>query len=212
MRLLDLFCCEGGASSGYVRAGFDVTGVDIQPQPRYPFAFVQADAAEYLDSLTLLEVMQYDVIHASPPCQRWADGTPDRESHPDLIEPIRSRLKATGLRYVIENVRRAPLLDRVMICGGGLGLVRGRWQLHRHRYFESNVHLMGVPCTKVRNRTISVVGHGTPSGMRREGEPDVTIADRRAVMEMPWASRHGTSEAIPPAYAEFIGWQLRAAL
>lgn len=211
-RLLDLFCCEGGASSGYVRAGFDVVGVDVDPQPRYPFEFVQEDALEFLSGALKLRdsgfSLGWSAIHASPPCQRWADGTHDRAAHPDLINPIRELLVASGLPYIIENVRGAPLRDRVMICGGGLGMVRGRWQLHRHRYFESNVHLMGISCTKIRNRTISVVGHGTPSGMRREGEPDVMIADRRAVMEMPWASRHGTSEAIPPAYTEFLGWQL----
>jgi DNA (cytosine-5)-methyltransferase 1 len=211
-RLLDLFCCEGGAATGYDRAGFDVTGVDIKPQPRYPFPFVQADAVEYVNSLTLLELQQYDVIHASPPCQKWADGTPDRSIHPDLIEPTRAALVATGLPYVIENVRAAPLLNRVMICGGGLGLTVGRWQLHRHRYFESNVHLLGVPCARHLQETISVVGHGTPSGMRRPGLPDPRMSDRRAVMEMPWASRRGTSEAIPPRYAEHLGWQLLLSL
>jgi DNA (cytosine-5)-methyltransferase 1 len=203
-RLLDLFCCEGGAATGYHAAGFDVLGVDIEPQPRYPFPFVRGDALEFLDRAPF----GFDVIHASPPCQRWADGTHDRSIHPDLIQPIRERLKRTGLPFVIENVRAAPLNDRVMICGGGLGLTTGRWQLHRHRYFESNVPLIGVPCAKHLPETISVVGHGTPSGMRKPGLPDPRMVDRRAVMEMPWASRHGTSEAIPPRYTEHIGWQL----
>ncbi len=193
-RLLDLFCCEGGASSGYVRAGFDVTGVDIDPQPRYPYTFVQSDAIAYLDSLTWLELAQFDVIHASPPCQRWAQGFVKRRAeHPDLIEPIRQRLVATGLPYVIENVAGAPLVDRVMICGGGLGIVHEHWQLHRHRYFESNRPLMGVPCARQRRLTMSVVGHGVPSGMRKPGRRDPRVADFRAMMQMPWASRSRSS-------------------
>lgn len=207
-RLLDLFCCEGGAATGYHRAGFDVVGVDIVPRPRYPFEFVQADAIAYLDSLTFLALSQFSVLHASPPCQKWAAGTHDREAWPDLIQPVRELFERSGLPYVIENVRGAPLRDRVMICGGGLGITHGDWQLHRHRYFESNVPLFGVSCTRQARRTASVVGHGTPSGMRKPGLPDLLMADRRAIMEMPWASREGTSEAIPPRYTEHIGAQL----
>jgi DNA (cytosine-5)-methyltransferase 1 len=211
-RLLDLFCCEGGAATGYYRAGFDVVGVDVKPQPRYPFPFIQADALELLDSMSRAELMFYAAIHASPPCQRWATGTHDPSRHPDLIDPVRQRLRRIGLPYVIENVRGAPLRDHVMICGGGLGLTHGDWQLHRHRYFETSFPLFGVPCARQKRRVMSVVGHGTPSGMRREGERDPGVADRRAIMEMPWASRAGTSEAIPPRYTEHIGVQLMAEL
>lgn len=204
--LLDLFCCEGGAAMGYHRAGFDVIGVDIEPQPKYPFEFVQADALKFLADLD--DDHGFAAFHASPPCQLWADGTPDRSIHRDLIAPVRELLQRFERPYIIENVRGAPLRDRVMICGGGLGMTVGRWQLHRHRYFESNIPLLGVPCARIRRETISVVGHGTPSGMRKPGKADPVMADRRAIMEMPWASRHGTSEAIPPRYTEHLGWQL----
>lgn len=211
--LLDLFCCEGGAATGYHAAGFDVVGVDIAPQPRYPFPFIQSDAVAFVTSLSWLELQQFGAIHASPPCQRWAAGyIPARDARPDLIAVTRAALRATGLPYVIENVRGAPLVDRVMICGGGLGMTHGDWQLHRHRYFESPVPLVGVPCSRQARRTMSVVGNGTPSGSRRPGLPDPTMAQRRALMEIPWASRRGVSEAIPPRYTEHLGWQLMAAV
>jgi DNA (cytosine-5)-methyltransferase 1 len=204
-RLLDLFCGAGGAAMGYHRAGFDVVGVDLHPQPLFPFAFIQADAIEVLAT-----THGWDAIHASPPCQLWADGTPDRTKHVDLISPARPLLRAAGVPYVIENVRVAPLQDRVMICGGGLALTHGDYQLHRHRYFESNVPLMGVPCTRQRKLTMSVVGHGTPSGMRRSDRPDPTVADRRLIMGIDWmiGDRHALAESIPPAYTEFLGGQL----
>lgn len=134
-RVLDLFCGAGGAAMGYHHAGFDVTGVDIAPQPRYPFAFIQADALEYVGSLSWVELMQYDAIHASPPCQSYSV-----MSHlpgvgaPMLIADTRAALAATGLPYVIENVEgaRREMRDPVMLCGtmfAGL-------PVRRHRRFE----------------------------------------------------------------------------
>ena len=155
MRLLDLFCGAGGAAMGYHRAGFEVVGVDIKPQPHYPFEFHQADALTYpLDG--------FDVIHASPPCQRWSMYSRNLgtwESFPDLITPLRPLLRASGRPYVSENVEGAPLTG-IRLCGSAFGLpvLDDRTYLRRHRIFESNVDLWGAPCARA--------GH---SGVRRDG-------------------------------------------
>jgi len=206
---------------GYHRAGFDVVGVDIRPQPNYPFRFHQADALDVLATFVehrelgvLSEWIYVDAIHASPPCQRWADGfVKYRARHPDLIAATRELLVATGLPYVMENVRRAPLRDPVLICGGGLGCVSGDLQLHRHRKFESNRPLMGVPCSRIRRHTVSVVGNGTPSGNKRTIGRNPRIREKREAMGVDWhMTRNELSEAIPPVYTEFLGLQLREIL
>lgn len=118
--LLDLYCKAGGAAMGYHRAGFRVVGVDIEPQPHYPFEFHQADALTFpLDG--------FDAYHASPPCQRYSmitklHGRAIVESHPDLIDPTRYRLKSSGKPYIIENVPQAPLKDAVTLCGSMFNL------------------------------------------------------------------------------------------
>ncbi|MGH9692462.1 MAG: DNA cytosine methyltransferase [Candidatus Acidiferrales bacterium] len=115
-RLLDLFCCAGGAGVGYNRAGFEVVGVDNKPQPNYPFPFIRADALK-LDAKFLAS---FDALHASPPCQSYSDlAKRNGNGHewPRLIEPVRKMLIKTGLPYVIENVDGAPLLDPVVLCG-----------------------------------------------------------------------------------------------
>lgn len=211
LRLLDLCCGAGGASVGYNRVGFEVTGVDIRPQPRYPFAFIQADALELLENMSLLELLQYDAIHASPPCQRWARGyARDRSHHPDLITPLRELLLEIGLPYVIENVPKAPLRDAVLVCGGGLGCVAGNFQLHRHRAFEANFPLLGAPHTRQRRYSVSVVGHGSPPGPRALHGRNHTSDERQLAMGIDWMNRDELAEAIPPVYTEHIGEQLRA--
>ncbi len=148
-RLLDLFCGAGGVGMGYHLAGFDVVGVDSAPQPNYPFEFIQDDAIAY----ATLHGKEFDVTHASPPCQSYLNlGAVNRKlgrdyEHPDLIAVTRDALKATGRPYVIENVADAKpqMVDPVRICGTGLGL-----PLRRHRLFESNVALTGVDCAHVR--------------------------------------------------------------
>ena len=131
-RLLDLFSGAGGAAMGYHEAGFDVVGVDIDPQPRYPFEFHQADALTFpLDG--------YDAIHASPPCQAYTQL--GKGEHPRLIEPIRVRLQSAGVPYVIENVVGAPLRNPVKLCGSTFGL-----HVKRHRLFETNVPMLVPPC------------------------------------------------------------------
>src|SRR5262245_32328515 len=142
-RLLDLFCGAGGAAVGYDRAGFQVVGVDIAPQPNYPFTFGEADALEYLKWIVLpsLGARKFAAIHASPPCQRWSTKTRNPERHPDLIEPVRVLLESTGLPYVIENVPDAPLRDPVQLCGSSFGL-----GVQRHRSFETNFPLLVPDC------------------------------------------------------------------
>jgi DNA (cytosine-5)-methyltransferase 1 len=224
-RLLDLFCGAGGAAMGYSRAGFDVVGVDIAPQPRFPFAFVQANAMTY-------PLEGFDAIHASPPCQRYSTMTrglwKDRE-HPDLIAATRERIRAAGVPYVIENVENARrlLIEPVKLCGTmfGLGTKEGN-QLRRHRYFECSFgYLMTPPCQhnaysavpvygggqdgdyhtpRRKPKTIGVWGHAGGSSAR-DGLVQFNTAARREAMGIDWMTGDELSESIPPAYTEFIG-------
>jgi DNA (cytosine-5)-methyltransferase 1 len=205
-RLLDLFCGGGGASMGYWLAGFEVVGVDIAKQPRYPFAFFQADALEFAE----VWGDRFDAIHASPPCQaysRLAARHPDRE-YPDLIGPTREvlqKLGNLGIPYVIENVPEAPLRDPVTLCGSSFELGTDEYQLRRHRAFEANWPLRGRICTHDERPTISVAGHAGRASRNGSG----TSAERREAMGIPWLTADTLSEAIPPAYAESIGHQLQ---
>ncbi len=206
-RLLDLYCCEGGAATGYARAGFDVVGVDIEPQPNYPFEFHQADAIEYL----LEHGHKFDAIHASPPCQAYSSITPDKSKHPELIAPTREALLTIGRPYVIENVEGAwrELVDPMRLCGSSFGL-----RVRRHRYFESNVWLTSMPCRhEEQGVPVGVYGGVTSSSPRRpsgtsRGVKARTVEEAREAMGMPWASEHGLTEAIPPAFTEWIGRDL----
>lgn len=212
-RLLDLFCGAGGAGMGYHRAGFDVTGVDIKPMPRYPFPFIQADALEYLAE----HGHEYDAIHASPPCQAYsmANNIHGRTDHPDLVGITRELLIAADKPYVIENVPGAPLLNYVTICGLSLGC-----NVKRHRLFESNQLLFGTTCGDHKGDWLLVFGHtvlerGHQIGRTEKGGPIIRRkhvgTDRgRAAMGIDWMSRDELSQAIPPAYTEFVGKQLIA--
>jgi len=202
-KLLDLFCCQGGASAGYVAAGFDVVGVDMDPQPRYPYEFVQADAIEYLAE----HGREFDAVHASPPCQRYTVAQSIQgNSHPDLIPVIRPLLGGASVPYVIENVVGAAALmfDPVLLCGSMFGL-----HTYRHRLFESNIPLAAPDYHPEHVARTARLGRraGEHEYMQIVGHfSDATRA--RGVMGMPWASRDGLREAIPPAYAEFVGKQL----
>lgn len=214
-KLLDLFCCEGGAGMGYARAGFEVTGVDILKRPRYPFAFIQADAL----ALDLDFLRQFDAIHASPPCQfaTLLKHAPNGKEHENLIPQTRAMLEASGRPYVIENVEPAsPFLVRPqLLCGTMFGLETEGFELQRHRRFETNWPLtvpicqhsgrpvVGVYGGHARNRSKAHGGRGTRDVWEKGHKGAASEA-----MGMDWATLGGMSEAIPPAYTEFIGRQL----
>jgi DNA (cytosine-5)-methyltransferase 1 len=217
MKLLDLFCCAGGASMGYYRAGFEVTGVDIKDQPSYPFKFIKGDVMEIIKDKDFLN--SFDVIHASPPCQGYSNATkPDSvyvhysqgKDTPKLIEPVRNALINTGKYYIIENVAGAKeyLIEPFRLTGYMFNM-----PIERTRYFECN-----FPVAELKNitkrgyskkyaeengidyRDMSVTGKS-----RRKGSIDVW----RKVMDMPWAGRGWElTEAIPPAYTKYIGEQI----
>jgi DNA (cytosine-5)-methyltransferase 1 len=202
MKLLDLFCCEGGAGEGYRRAGFDVTGVDNQPQPKNPHRFILADAMAYL----IDHGHEYDFIHASPPCQAFSKAQRiQNRLHPDYITPTRELLLKLGKPYIIENVPGAPLINPVELCGAMFGL-----RLYRHRLFETNWPLVAPSHPE---HVASQVKMGRPALADQMIQPVGNfsgVAEARGVMQMPWASRDGLREAIPPAYTEWIGLQMRA--
>lgn len=205
-RLLDLCCKAGGASAGYYAAGFDVVGVDIEPQPDYPFPFVQADA------LTV-DLSGFEVISASPPCQAFSQATPveRRGDHPDLIGPVRDRLidavntPGGPWAYVIENVPGAPLHDPIQICGDTL-----RLGVRRHRLFESNLPLYGTPCWHDRSApAVPVYGsYGQRTGAA--GVEAVATKTARAAMGIDWMPWPALTQAIPPTYTYWLGAQLLA--
>jgi DNA (cytosine-5)-methyltransferase 1 len=200
LKLLDLFCGAGGASMGYYRAGFEVEGVDIKPQPHYPFKFHLADALEFpLDG--------YDAYHASPPCQAYTIARNNKQvkAAPDLIERVRHLLVATGKLYIIENVYGSPLASPAMICGASFGLGVNGFDLCRHRYFETNFVLMTMPCQHRRGFTIGVYGHGANKWHREKFGRCVTVDEFRQAMGIDWMIRKELSQAIPPAYTEYIG-------
>jgi len=207
-RLLDLFCGAGGAAMGYHRAGFEVVGVDIKPQPRYPFEFIRADALAFVAA----NGHEFDAIHASPPCQAYSVARSlHKRNHPKLIEPLRELLIKAGRPFVIENVPGAPLTG-IVLCGTSFGLnveYKGEnYELRRHRIFESNLNLTTKACAHALP-VIGVYGHGESKSMRgKRGFQISVVAVRRAVMDMAWANRDEIAEAIPPAYTEFIGKQL----
>lgn len=214
-RLLDLFCGAGGAAMGYHRAGFDVTGVDIAPQPRYPFRFVQADAVLILEALANAgrRATKYEAIHASPPCQAYSamrTAWNARKDHPDLLPPARELLKRIGLPYVIENVPGAPMDPLIMMCGSAFGLGVSGFQLRRHRWFGSSPGwwFLSPPCQHA-GPVIGIYGdHGRDR--RRKGNLGryFTMDERKQAMGIDWMARDELGQAIPPAYTEYIGAQL----
>ena len=221
-RLLDLFCGAGGCSVGYHRAGFDVVGCDIKPQPRYPFPFVRADAMR-----PPFDLRTFDAIHASPPCQKYTQV--NRLAHlkgreyADLLGPTREMLIESGLPWIIENVQAAPMTNSIRLCGSSFGLL-----VRRHRLFEGSFVLFGIPCS---HRWQDKAGARFPTAFRSE---KYLTADGRQqkrlstvvqvyghtagkavwpeAMGIDWMTSKELTQAIPPAYTEFIGRQLMAVL
>ena len=200
-RLLDLFCGAGGAGMGYHRAGFEVVGVDLHPQPNYPFEFHQADALEFpLDG--------FDAIHASPPCQAYSLVTgfhPEvRSDHPDLVAPTRELLEQTGLPYVIENVMHAPIRRDIVLCGEMFGL-----RVHRHRAFECGRWMpMRIQHQPHRLRGARTNCETGPDVARWVTGHYADHEDASAAMGIDWMTRDELPNAIPPAYTEYLGTYL----
>lgn len=216
-RLLDLFCGAGGCSVGYHRAGFDIVGVDIKPQPNYPYEFIQDDAlallGDYLardHALRLVEYGPIDAIHASPPCQNYIrGGNAARDGrHPDLLAPTRTLLEQTGLPWVIENVPGAPMRVDYVLCGSMFGL-----GIRRHRWFETSWN--GFDLTLCCDHSKPVTGvYGHPHG-KAGGWPGMLPSDHQTwsrEMDIDWMTTAELKLAIPPAYTELIGHQLLAHL
>jgi DNA (cytosine-5)-methyltransferase 1 len=200
MKALDLFCSAGGVSMGLHRAGFDVEGVDIEPQPNYPFPFRQMDA------LTA-DLHGYDLICASPPCQKYTKATLSQRTagkeYPDLIAATREKLLASGVPWIMENVPGAPMRPDVILCGSMFGL-----RLVRHRWFECSFPIFNLMACQHPPNPVVAAGHGTPSWVRKQnGGKGFTIAEVREAMGIDWMNRDELSLAIPPAYSEFLARQ-----
>jgi DNA (cytosine-5)-methyltransferase 1 len=213
--LLDLFCGAGGAARGYHDAGFDVVGVDVVPQPNYPYPMVVADATSWpLDG-------RYDAIHASPPCQ---DHSPLRHrvgTHGTgwMLAHTLDRLRRCGVPWVVENVMGAPLPSQptldgrygTVVCGASFGLGAAGLDLARHRRFATSFPAYAPPCSHRNGATIAVFGEGTHRRAGGRYAPPATRAEQRVAMGIDWMTRAELVQAIPPAYTAFLGVQLRAA-
>lgn len=220
--VLDLFCGGGGASRGYHDAGFAVVGVDVHPQPAYPYTFVQDDA---LDVLRSLDPSDYAAIHASPPCPRYSpltvvSGSP--ESHPDLVAPVRDLLEAVGLPWIMENVPGSPLRSPTVFCGEAYGLgalcADGIYRpLRRHRHFEASFVILSAGCACSGREPIGVYGLGGPirhtvrTGGTARGYKG-SLDEMRDAMAIDWMPHAAISQAIPPIYTHVIGLQLHGQL
>jgi hypothetical protein len=204
-KVLDLFCGAGGASMGYAKAGYEVVGMDIKHGKRYPFKYIRRDVM----TLRPEDLDGFDLIHASPPCQtysvtkhlRVAQGK--TTSKQDLLAQVRSLLVVTEIPYVIENVKGAPLIDPVQLCGSAFGL-----KVRRHRLFESSMELRGTDCHhKEQGKPVGIYG-----SMRDEipggGHTAKTMDEAREAMGIDWMIWGELVEAIPPAYTHYIGQQI----
>ena len=223
-RLLDAFCCEGGAGKGYMDAGFDVTGVDLEGRvgKRYPGTFVQGDAIAYIHE----HGKRFDAIHASPPCQAYSITKHTHSTeHPELVEPARAALVASGRPWVMENVVGAPLANPLVLCGSEFDSLRAtdtdgrRLFLRRHRLFESNVMLFGnggCRCAELKRQGLECGGvygggssdHNHAREIRRGGYTPAKSVRATLLGGVDWMTLHGQAQSLPPVYTEHIGAQL----
>jgi DNA (cytosine-5)-methyltransferase 1 len=218
--MFDVCCGAGGASMGYSRAGFCVIGVDINPMPRYPFQFIQADALEFLDGLFHCPSTVFGpvaAIHISPPCQGYSctkSINPHANDYPKLISPARELLQSIGLPYVIENVEgaRRDMISPVILCGSQFGLRREfngeRAYLRRHRCFETNWALTDAGPHDHSGYAFPVFGGG-PGGARNlhlRGKGAAAMA--RELMDIDWMTRDELDESVPPVFTEYVGTHL----
>ena len=211
MRVLDLFCGGGGAGAGLIRCGFEVVGVDLRRHPNYPGQFVQGDATH-----PPVRLEDFDLIWASPPCQayswatrKWRDAHPGEKRYPDLVVATREMLDGSGRPYVIENVPLAPIRKDLLLCGTMFGLMT-----IRHRHFE----ISGFRAEQPRHpnhsqfepyQCVCGANSGTPPSKGRERLKRLGATWNKAAwenaMDIDWMTRKQLAEAIPPAYAEYIG-------
>ena len=198
MRLLDLFSGAGGAAVGYSRAGFEVVGVDIAPQPNYPFEFHQGDALDFLSE----HGKDFDLIHASPPCQKYTNAQRIRNNqHPDLIASLRGLLHVMPVPYVIENVEGAPLINPWILCGSMFPGLR----VYRHRLFESSFPVR-TPVHPSHEAKVTKMGRPPCPGEFMHVVGNFSgVPSAREAMGISWMTRNELKEAIPPAFAEFAG-------
>lgn len=209
-RLLDLCSKQGGASEGYRRAGFDVTAVDIEPQPRHRGGvFIQADALEVLRDRAFVE--SFDAVHASWPCQGFKKGTLWSDK-PDLVTPGRELMSTYDMPWVIENVMEAPLDKErsIVLCGQMFGL-----RTYRHRRFEPSPGLTLV--APAHPKHVIRTAHSRrrerwDQGYHASVTGDIGTYVGPEAMGIDWMTGNGLSEAIPPAYAEYVGTALLAHL
>lgn len=207
-RLLDLYCCQGGAAEGYRRAGFEIVGVDIGPQPRYPFEFVQGDAIAYL----LEHGEAFDAVHASPPCHdhtalAFRAGT-DGTGH--LLADTRAALETIGRPWVIENVPGAPMRPDVVLCGAMFGL-----RVYRHRWFELSDPMFPPVIAHPRHRVRTSTKKRRAcwdAGLNISVTGDIGTTIGSLAMGIDWMTGNGLSQAIPPTYTQHIGAWLLASL
>lgn len=203
MKLLDLFCGAGGASRGYHNAGFDeIVGVDIEPQKNYPYEFIQLDALE-------ADLQGFDLIHASPPCQKFSTASSKKKNHPDLLRPTRTLLEAQETHYVIENVQGAPMKNPLLLCGTSFPQLR----VLRHRLFETSFDIPSLPLDCYNHPVCYSTDKRRNTDHLDEWKDYVTVyggnhaslAACKDAMNIDWMNRRELSQAIPPDYTEYIG-------
>jgi DNA (cytosine-5)-methyltransferase 1 len=233
-RLLDLYCGAGGAAEGYHRAGFDeIWGIDVKPQPHYPYNFIEDDALDVLSTLAwegcyllppgqrdkhrYIFLSEIDAIHASPPCQRYSKALNCRpglrDTYPDLIPPTREELEEIGLPYVIENVPGAPLIDPLVLCGCHFDMTteyKGqKVGLKRPRWFEANFPVPSPGPHEHDYKAVPIFGHSAGGNYPLfRGPGFATFA--REIMGIEWMNRDELGESIPPRFTEYVGMFLLA--